>query len=168
MIGYFICFCFDFSHLLAFIALNQFRAIPIGYGLMFGFTYAFIPMLFMQAPIFDTLDNRLENLFKHLKLTVTKGILLSICAGVGEELFFRAALQPYLGIWITSIFFVAIHGYLNPWNWKFSLYGLLILPFVVLLSYGFEHFGLWFAISAHFAYDAVLFTFLVDQHSKNS
>ena len=58
---------------------------------------------------------------------------------------------------------MAIHGYLNPWNWKFSLYGLLILPFVLLLSYGYELFGLWFAIMAHFAYDAVLFTQLVSE-----
>jgi len=46
-------------------------------------------------------------------------------------------------------------------NWRFSLYGLIILPFIVLLSYGFEFFGLWFAIAAHFAYDAVLFTAIV-------
>lgn len=163
MLGYLVRYGLDFTHILDFVSINEFRAIPVGYGLMFGFIYAFIPLLFMQAPIFDTLDSRLENLLKHLKLNVTKGILLSVCAGVGEELFFRAALQPYLGIWITSIFFVAIHGYLNPWNWKFSLYGLLILPFVILLSFGYELFGLWFAIMAHFAYDAVLFTQLVSE-----
>ena len=129
---------------------------------MFGFVYAFIALLCMNAPIFDSLENRIEVLLKQLKLNIYKGLFLSVCAGVGEELLFRASVQPYLGIWITSILFVAIHGYLNPWNWKFSLYGLIILPFIVLLSYGYEFFGLWFAIMAHTAYDAVLFTSMVN------
>ncbi|MFM7387280.1 MAG: type II CAAX prenyl endopeptidase Rce1 family protein, partial [Bacteroidota bacterium] len=87
--------------------------------------------------------------------------------GLGEELFFRAALQPYLGIWITSVLFVAIHGYLNPWNWRMSLYGLMILPFIFLLSFGYEHFGLWFAVAAHFAYNAVLFTAMVRENQSS-
>jgi membrane protease YdiL (CAAX protease family) len=140
---------------------ERFNTIAIGYGLMFGFVYAFLALLFMQAPVFEGLNSRIEHLIGELKLTLFGGVFLSICAGIGEELLFRAALQPYLGIWITSVLFVAIHGYLNPWNWRFSLYGLIILPFVVILSYGFDYFGLWFAVMAHFAYDAVLFTALV-------
>ena len=78
ILGYLVRYGLDFNHVLAFLSLDEFKAIPIGYGLMFGFIYAFIPLLFMQAPIFDTLDSRLENLLKHLKLNVTKGILLSV------------------------------------------------------------------------------------------
>lgn len=167
ILGYFLSYGLDFTQIIEFLKLPSFAIIPVGYGLMFGFSYAFLALLFMDAPIFDSLENRMEHLMKQLKLTLGKGLFLSVCAGVGEELLFRASVQPYLGIWVTSILFVAIHGYLNPWNWRFSLYGLIILPFVVLLSYGFEQFGLWFAIMAHTAYDAVLFTSIVknkDEH----
>ena len=36
-------------------------------------------------------------------------VLLSVMSGVGEEAFFRGALQPYLGIALTSILFGALH-----------------------------------------------------------
>jgi membrane protease YdiL (CAAX protease family) len=147
---------------------ERFNPIAIGFGLMFGFVYAFIALLFMQAPVFDGLNSRMEHLIGELKLSLFAGIFLSICAGLGEELLFRAALQPTLGIWMSSILFVAIHGYLNPWNWRFSLYGLIILPFVVILSYGFDHFGLWFAVMAHFAYDVVLFTAMVRENEDTA
>ena len=162
--GFLLCHGFDLSKLPDFLQMQQFQVIPIGYGGMFGFIYAFIALPLMQAPVFDGLSYCMETLIGQLKLTFLGGIFLSVCAGVGEELFFRAALQPYLGVWLSSVIFVAIHGYLNPWNWRFSLYGLIILPFIVLLSYGFEYFGLWFAIAAHFAYDAVLFTAIVREN----
>jgi membrane protease YdiL (CAAX protease family) len=92
-----------------------------------------------------------------MNLNVGDAIFLSFCAGFGEELLFRSGVQYYLGIVLTSVIFVAIHGYLNPKNWRYSMYGLIVMPFILLLSMGFETFGLWFAISAHFAYDAVLF-----------
>lgn len=144
-----------------FIDLNSFKLIPIAYGLQFGFIYAFISMLFMRAPVFETLPNRIEGLVQSMKLKIWHGVFLSLCAGIGEELLFRMSIQPYLGVWITSIGFVALHGYLNPFNWRFSLYGLIIMPFIILLSYGFDYFGIYFAIAAHTAYDAVLFTALI-------
>jgi membrane protease YdiL (CAAX protease family) len=163
VLGYLWLYGLHFQYVSEFFQWDErFNPIAIGFGLMFGFVYAFIALLFMQAPVFDGLNSRMEHLIGELKLSLFAGIFLSICAGLGEELLFRAALQPTLGIWMSSILFVAIHGYLNPWNWRFSLYGLIILPFVVILSYGFDHFGLWFAVMAHFAYDAVLFTIIVN------
>ena len=68
-----------------------------------------------------------------MKITRTDALFISFCAGFGEEILFRTGMQHYLGILITSIFFVAIHGYLNPFNWRYSLYGLIVLPFILLL-----------------------------------
>jgi uncharacterized protein len=127
------------------------------FGIVFGIIYAFFALLFMGAPVFESLPNRAENMVKSMRLTIWDAIFLSICAGVGEELLFRAGIQPLLGVWITSILFVAIHGYLNPMNWRISLYGLLVLPFIVLISFGYTTFGQWFSIGAHFSYDLVLF-----------
>lgn len=147
----------------SFLQLDQLNIIPTVYGLEFGFVYAFIAYLFMKAPFFDTVPTKVDHIIARLPLTYFDGIMLSVCAGVGEELLFRAGLQSLLGPWITSVVFVALHGYLNPWNWKFSMYGLIVLPFIFLLSFGYIHFGLWFAIAAHFAYDAVLFTIMINE-----
>jgi membrane protease YdiL (CAAX protease family) len=131
------------------------------FGISFGIIYAFFALLFMGAPVFEKLPNRVENLVKSMRLNVFDAVFLSICAGVGEELLFRAGIQPLLGVWITSIFFVAIHGYLNPFNWRMSLYGFLVLPFILLISFGFYTFGQWFSIGAHFSYDLILFLTLI-------
>lgn len=129
----------------------------VGIGIELGAIYAFLALLFMQAPVFETMPNRVEKIVKDMRLTIWDCVFLSLCAGIGEELLFRSGVQYYLGPLITAIFFVAIHGYLNPFNWKMSLYGLIVLPFILMISYGFITFGLWFAIAAHFAYDLVLF-----------
>ena len=137
--------------------LENATAYPIIVGLALGVFYAILALFFMQAKVFEKLPSRIEQVVKDMNLTILDCIFLSICAGVGEELLFRSGVQLYLGPIITSIIFVAIHGYLNPWNWRMSLYGLIVLPFILLISYGFETYGLWFSITAHFSYDLVLF-----------
>ncbi|MEI8116351.1 MAG: CPBP family intramembrane glutamic endopeptidase [Flavobacteriia bacterium] len=161
--GYVIAHYYHESLFTEFLQIERIELVPIAYGLQFGFVYAFIAYLFMKAPFFEKLPNRVDRIIDQLPLTYADGIFLSICAGIGEELLFRAGIQPLLGPWITSVFFVALHGYLNPWNWKFSMYGLIVLPFIVIISFGFIHFGLWFSIAAHFAYDAVLFVIMIKE-----
>jgi len=154
----FLVHCFD-NHISPWKILDfeRFTAFNIGLGLEFGFVYGIIAMVLLQAPLFEKLPNRIDDIVRSMNLNVGDAIFLSFCAGFGEELLFRSGVQYYLGIVLTSVIFVAIHGYLNPKNWRYSMYGLIVLPFILLLSMGFETFGLWFAISAHFAYDAVLF-----------
>ena len=166
--GYFIARYFNEELFSEFIQVERIELIPLVYGLQFGFVYAFIAYLFMKAPFFDQLPNRVDRIIDQLPLTYADGIFLSLCAGIGEELLFRAGIQPFLGPWVTSVVFVALHGYLNPWNWKFSMYGLIVLPFIVILSFGFIHFGLWFSIAAHFAYDAVLFVIMIKEKKSLS
>lgn len=144
---------------------ENFTVFNIGIGIELGVVYAFLALLFMQAPVFESMPNRVEKIVRDMRLNLWDCIFLSLCAGIGEELLFRSGVQFYLGPFITAVIFVAIHGYLNPFNWKMSLYGLIVLPFILLISYGFITFGLWFAIAAHFAYDLVLF--LVITSEKN-
>jgi membrane protease YdiL (CAAX protease family) len=148
---------------LEFIQIENIKILPIGLGLQFGIIYAFIAYLFMQAPFFDKIPTKIDKIIGELNLKIYQGIFLSLCAGVGEELLFRAGFQHYLGWWITAILFVALHGYLNPFNWRFSVYGLIVLPFILLISLAYYQFGLWFCIAAHFSYDAVLFTFMINE-----
>lgn len=166
--GFYLLDYFQNTSLTEFFDVQNIKLISIGYGLELGFAYAFIAYLFMKAPFFEQLPNRVDRIIDQLPLTYADGIFLSICAGIGEELLFRAGIQPLLGPWITSIVFVALHGYLNPWNWKFSMYGLIVLPFIFIISLGYIHLGLWFSISAHFAYDAVLFVIMIKEKKSSS
>lgn len=38
-------------------------------------------------------------------------LALALCSGLGEELLFRGALQPWWGLWITSAVFGLVHGF---------------------------------------------------------
>lgn len=146
---------------------ESFKLIPVSLGLIYGIAYALMSIKILQAPIFETVPLKVEETVRNMNLTILEGILISFCAGFGEELLFRAGVQHYLGIWITSFVFVAIHGYFSIRTPKNSLYGLVVFPFILILSYLYEEFGLWFAISAHFAYDAVLFTTIIQKNEIN-
>jgi len=157
---------FEDTTILELLQLENITYLKVGLGIEVGIFYAFIALLMMNAPVFDKLPVRVETMVKDMNLSVLDCIFLSICASVGEEFLFRSGVQFYLGPLITSVLFVAVHGYLNPFNWRMSIYGLIILPFILLISYGFEEFGLWFAISAHFSYDLVLFLSMSTKFNK--
>ena len=118
LIGYLLCQISGSVSLLEFLEVDKINAIAIGYGLEFGIIYAFIAYLLMNARVFDNVSTRIDKLISSLKLKPWQGIFLSLCAGVGEELLFRAGIQPFLGVVSTSILFIALHGYLNPLNWQ--------------------------------------------------
>ncbi len=145
----------------SFIQLDKIALIPILYGLEFGIVYAFIASVILKAPVFKSIPLGIEQMINGLKINFIDAIFLSLCAGIGEELLFRSGMQTFFGVWITSFIFVAIHGYFSVKNIKKSLYGLVVLPFIILISLGFEHFGLWFSIAAHFSYDLVLFVTMI-------
>ena len=146
-----------------FLNIKSYSILHLFLGLELGVVYGFISYLFVKSPFFEKLPNRIDDLVKAMNLKVRHGLFLSFCAAVGEELLFRAGLQSFLGPFLCSIVFVALHGYLNPFNLRFSVYGLIVLPFILLISYGMEPFGLLFCIAAHFSYDAILFTFMIKE-----
>lgn len=82
-------------------------------------------------------------------------VFLSLCAGVGEEIFFRGALQVWLGIPLTAVVFVLIHGYLNPWNWRISVYGLFMTAAMIGIGFMSDQIGLTSAITAHAVVDII-------------
>ena len=144
-----------------FLAFDDLNSIALGYGIELGIIYAFLATLILAAPIFKQVPLKMDELIRSMNLNYLDALFLSVCAGVGEELLFRVGVQYYLGPFFTSILFVAVHGYLNPFNWRMSLYGLVVLPLSFVLGYGYESFGLWFSIAVHFAYDATLFILFI-------
>ena len=153
---FFILYWFEKISPLEILELSNLSTLKLTLGIELGIIYAFLALLLIKAPIFEGTPYRIENIIKKMNLNLFDCLFISICAGFGEELLFRSGFQFYIGPFITSIIFVAIHGYLNPFNWKLSLYGLIVLPFIFLISYGYKEFGLWFSVGAHFSYDFVL------------
>lgn len=110
-----------------------------------------------RSPVSDILDDfAIVRAVRQIHFTSFDRIQLSLFAGAGEELLFRGALQPLLGIWITSLIFVGIHGYFKFQRAGHWLFGILMFGLSVLLGLLFEHAGLISAMAAHALYDILL------------
>ncbi|MFM7106551.1 MAG: CPBP family intramembrane glutamic endopeptidase, partial [Flavobacteriales bacterium] len=88
--------------------INPFMQILIGLfaGIVIGHLAFFISTRSFMKPVMK----KYSQLFGAFELNHSEMIYVSVCAGVGEEILFRGALQPLFGIIITSLLFVAIHG----------------------------------------------------------
>ena len=91
-------------------------------------------------------------------------MFLSLCAGIGEELLFRGPLlfglfgyiSLPLGIFLNAVFFVGLHGYLNPrqdFPWILRLW---LVAFASVLGLITISVSIVCAITAHTLYDLIL------------
>lgn len=126
-------------------------------GIEFGALFGAIMLLATSTESAKESFRFQTQFIRSMRLSVFDCLLLSLCAGIGEEYLFRITLQEWLHPLIVAVIFVAVHGYLNPWDWETTQYGLLILAFIIALSFAVDVQGLWFCIGAHAAYDFVLF-----------
>jgi len=84
-------------------------------------------------------------------LPVGYRLLISLSAGVVEEIFFRGFLQKRIGLIASTMFFVAGHaGYGQP----FMLFGITLLSLFYGLLVRWRG-SVWAAVVAHFLFDAV-------------
>ena len=122
-------------------------------GLIIGYLgWLIIAMKFMKSVL-----KKYKRLITVSEIDVQLIFFISFCAGVGEEILFRGVIQPLAGIWITSIVFVAIHGYLHPMNWRISIYGVFLTLSIAFIGYLSNWLGLCTAITAHMIIDVILF-----------
>tara|TARA_B110000046_G_scaffold185672_1_gene228472 strand:- start:2640 stop:3179 length:540 start_codon:yes stop_codon:yes gene_type:complete len=134
----------------------------ISAGIFFGL---FI-MRFGDLPFFENTFVEYGKMLGNLKINTSQAFFLSICAGVGEEILFRGAIQPVLGIWLTAIIFVGSHHYLynekltKSNTFPFIVMVSFLLGFGVLLGWIADEFSLWHAIAIHFSYDLVQFMYI--------
>ncbi|WP_209330744.1 CPBP family intramembrane glutamic endopeptidase [Lunatimonas salinarum] len=126
------------------------------WGILAGLASSALALLVINAPFFAKERHYYRRLIGSFRWTPFAILLVSACAGVGEELFFRAGLQPLLGIWWTSLIFVALHGYLNPGNWRISVYGALMVGVIAGFGFLFEEMGFCAVALAHAVFDWVL------------
>ncbi|WP_114750203.1 CPBP family intramembrane glutamic endopeptidase [Pleomorphovibrio marinus] len=130
-------------------------------GVLVGGASAGLALGWITRPFFAKEYRFYRDLICQFNWSFFSIVFVSLCAGIGEELFFRAGLQPLLGLWLTSFLFVALHGYLNPYNWRISVYGVQMVLVIAVFGWLFEEFGIWSAITAHAIFDWIVISFLV-------
>jgi hypothetical protein len=95
--------------------------------------------------------------YGRLDLAGWNPLWFALAAGIGEELLFRGALQPLLGLWETTALFVAAHAR----AYRFRVDRTTLVQLATLLAVGLGlglvagHVGLYAAIVAHVAIDVV-------------
>lgn len=137
-------------------------------GTLTGVIGAGVAIILINASFFKDEKQKYHRLLNNWSWTELGIVFISICAGVGEELLFRAGLQPFMGLWITSVLFVVIHGYINPMNWKISVYGIVMIGFIAVLGYLYQTAGILTAIIAHTIFDAILLFQLIEKKALKS
>lgn len=101
---------------------------------------------------------RTASSYARLDLGGWNPVWISLGAGVSEELLFRAALQPLIGIWAASLLFLLVHAGVYDFR-RFDRAALWqaggVLGMGVLLGLAFDHIGLLAAMVAHTVVDIV-------------
>jgi membrane protease YdiL (CAAX protease family) len=96
--------------------------------------------------------------YARLDLSGLNPLWISIAAAIGEEMLFRAALQPLLGVWIVSLLFLLTHVPVYRFR---KLDGATVAQaasvFIgsVVLGYVFQYVGLLAAMLVHMWIDVV-------------
>ena len=129
-------------------------------GLLFGITAVLFAFAIVGSYWFKGSRIFFTGLIASINPTLAHIIFYSLCAAVGEEILFRGAIQPHIGIWPASVLFIFLHGYLNPFNMPIMLYGLFMVIISAGLGYLYALFGIYAAMLAHFIFDVAMFSYL--------
>jgi len=156
-VGLLLLFLFGSRPLLEVFEWQRIFSFPTLFGLAIGGVYAWLVVSLMDLKVFKPALKGQREIIQGLNLSLVQMVFISFCAGFGEEILFRAALQTWWGPWITTVVFIAAHGYLDPRSWEKMLPGILLFPFILFLAFGYEIYGLWFCVAGHFIYDLIMF-----------
>ncbi len=129
-------------------------------GLFFGSLSALLAVALLNDRRFRGVRSFFEELMQEINPSLFEIIFYSFCAAVGEEVLFRAGLQPLLGIWPVAVLFVFLHGYIHPAKISLTIYGLFLIIISAGFGYMFKFFGLASSVVAHFVYDVAMFSVL--------
>lgn len=98
---------------------------------------------------------QLESILKSMSSGVTNpavALILGFSAGIGEEILFRGAIQPRLGIGFTALLFAVAH---SQYGFSFATVGILIIG--IVLGYQRKWMNTTSCIITHGAYNTVVF-----------
>jgi len=138
-------------------------ASQVAWGAASGLIFS-IPVvtIIVRTPVFLRLRDHSIARSRMIDLQGLNPVWISLFAGIGEELLFRAAIQPLLGLWLTSVMFALVH--MQPRQCRSMTAGAIwyagFVFFVsLLLGSIYIHWGLVAAMTFHTTGDLVgLFT----------
>jgi membrane protease YdiL (CAAX protease family) len=125
-------------------------------GSLYGIAASLLAWKVVEWPRMKDTRTFFEDLFRNSGIKGVDIIAISVCAGIGEEVLFRGFVQPYLGIWVTSILFVLLHGYLNPLNRPLFTYGVVMVVLIGGIGLIAQRVGLLASMVAHTVIDIYL------------
>jgi membrane protease YdiL (CAAX protease family) len=127
-------------------------------GLGAGSLCALVILFFSTRPPMNRVldDFVIFRIISRTRFSLFDKIQISFFAGLGEELLFRGTIQPLIGIWLTSVIFIAIHGYISIKSGGHVLFTLLLLGLSIVLGFLFELSGIIAAMTAHAVYDFIM------------
>ena len=125
-------------------------------GTVFGLVASFFAWRIIQSDILREVRNFFVKFLKPFNFRIFDIVFISLSAGIGEELLFRASVQPFLTIWPTAVLFVFLHGYLSIRNWQLSIYGVYMVFVAAGFGYLYREIGIVSAIAAHTVIDIIL------------
>ena len=131
-------------------------AVQLLIGGLYGCFSGLICWLIIRSRLMEATRAKYVDRIKALGLNNIEIILVSICAGIGEEILFRGILQDYMGVVLTSIVFVGIHGYFTTKHWSIFLYGLAMTVIIVGIGFAYVEMGVIAPIVAHTIIDVIL------------
>ena len=139
-------------------------------GLFFGGISSLLSLLLVKSRQLKSVRSFFENLMHEINPSFINILFYSFCASVGEEVLFRAGIQPlpWVGIWPAAVVFVFLHGYLNPYNISLTVYGVFLIVICSGFGYLFKFFGLTSSITAHFVYDVSMFSILKYSYKEDA
>jgi membrane protease YdiL (CAAX protease family) len=110
----------------------------------------------LYAPLLEEGRARIRAVIAEARPSMADLALMSVAAGVGEELLFRATLQPMLGIAGSTVLFVLAHFWVPLRGGARAVYVTFVVLASVILGVLFTRFGLAASMTAHAAIDAVI------------
>ncbi|HUC20431.1 MAG TPA: CPBP family intramembrane glutamic endopeptidase [Candidatus Polarisedimenticolaceae bacterium] len=135
----------------------------LGIGILTGIVSV---LLLIYVPAFSDVRRFAHQMIgQQLNPSKTEIPLIAIATGVGEELLYRAVIQPFVGIWVTSLLFALSHVGIDlkkPYMIAFNMF-----LFVMSMAMGALYIwvGLVAAIAAHITYNIGIMSYI---HSKKA
>jgi len=129
-------------------------------GASFGLLAALMAHFIISRKWMTSVMQKYASLLGPFNLNIWDILYVSLCAGIGEEILFRGAIQPLIGIIFTAVVFVGLHGYLNPKDARISVYGFFMVLVMIVFGIMCEHIGILSTIIAHTVIDIYLLIIL--------
>jgi hypothetical protein len=158
ILGSLILYYFQDKTLFSLIAEQQNWLLQILTGSMFGVVLGVAAVLLIRHPAYRHIlkDYAIIRQIQEFSLTPVLIFFVSIIAGITEEVLFRAAIQPLLGVWITSVIFIAIHGYIRFKSANHFLFTLFTFVLSMVLGLLTMYLGVVSSMAAHAIYDVIV------------